>query len=64
MTSEEILKKWNITPDTKYHRYEYLYKSMVEIVNCLNNQIQAEKQTSHIECDWRDKIIGELKKTS
>lgn len=26
-------KDYNITPDTKYHNYSYLYKSMLEVID-------------------------------
>lgn len=33
MIPEEVLKKKGITSKTKYHSYDYLYNSIVEILN-------------------------------
>lgn len=42
MTAEEILKSKNITPNTKHHNYEYLYRSMVDVMNEYASQQRTE----------------------
>lgn len=42
MTKEEILKTKNITSDTKYHNYNYLYNSILEAMQAYADQQTAE----------------------
>ena len=32
MSAEEILNEYHITPETKNHNYDYLYKTMVKLI--------------------------------
>jgi len=32
-TPEEVLKDLNITPETKYHSWEYVYDCFIDIIN-------------------------------
>jgi hypothetical protein len=38
-TAEDLLKEKNITEKSKFHSYNYLYKTFVEIIN----KVQKEK---------------------
>lgn len=44
-TAEDILKEKGITKNTKYHNYDYLYKTFVDIIN----KIQTENGIQMLE---------------
>jgi len=45
MNPEEILKKKGITPKTKFHNYDYLYKSVLEAME----EYKGEKDKTKLE---------------
>jgi len=46
-TIDERLKSKGITKATKFHNYDYLYKSIVEIMQGYENELKAEKNESN-----------------
>ena len=51
-TPEEILKNKGITPESKHHSYDYLYKSMLEVMDeywTQSNSILNEEQNQYLD---------------
>ena len=47
-TIEERLKSKGITPKTRYHNYDYLYRSIVQLMKEYEDELVEAKNSSKI----------------
>jgi len=53
----EMLKKKGITPTSRYHDYDYLYKSIVEVIkNACDETVQLCADSSYVEVNVEEII--------
>lgn len=64
LTKEEILKDFGITPETRHHSYDYLYKSMLLAMDMYSEKqnqklnlelLTLQDQTDELEKDLKSK---------